>query len=157
MLKTYKTFNWNKHGPQSKLNKTQLSSQNATVTTDHQELTAKLLHAPVPTDHSMDQLELHALEPSQPAYHTTTLTQLPEDHMPPQVTLLTVTHLHQSQPKLLSNLEVMMPPLLQPRVPLSHHQRRSQSSTQRSARPTPLSMDKKSEVNTDESNITEIN
>jgi hypothetical protein len=128
---------FNKNGPQSQLNKTQQSSQYATVTTDHQESTARLLIALVLTDHSMDQQVLHAPELSQPLSHTTTPTPLLVDHMPPQVILLTPTHLHQSQPRLSFNSlrsQLLLPP--------SHHQRRSQSSTQRSPRLTLLSTDK---------------
>merc|ERR1711988_674677 len=104
---------------------------------DHQELTAKLRTAQEPTDRSMDQLELHALELSQPQSHTTTPTPPPVDHMLPQVTSLTLTHLHQSQPKPFFNLARSQPKLMP-----FHHQRKCQSSTQRLQRPTLLSTDK---------------
>jgi hypothetical protein len=130
MLKINNSFN----GPQLKLNKIQRNSQFATETTDQLELTAKLKDALVPTDHLMDQLELHALETNQNPSHTITLTQLPEDHMPLQETLPTPTHLHQYQLKPSSNWKL--------KVIQHQHQKRSPFLTQRSARPTLLSMDK---------------
>jgi hypothetical protein len=149
MLKTNLLFN--KNGPQLQSNKTQPSFHSATVITEHQVSTAKSQIALVPTDQRMDQQELHALELSQPLSHTTTPTQLPVDHMPPQETLHQ-TQATQSRPFIQSQHQLsfnfpknQLPP--QPPLPLSQLQRRSQSLTQRLPRPTPLSMDKSEVLN----------
>jgi len=138
MLKN-NSFKLEPNGPQLKLNKTLPRTQTVTETMDQSELTAKPQHALVPMDHSMDQLVSHALELNQQPSHTITPTQLPGDHMPPQVTSPTLIHHHHSHPRLLSNL--LLTHQL-PRPKQSQHQKRSQSLTQRLPRPTLLSMDK---------------
>ena len=108
-------------------------------TTDHQESTARTQIAPELTDHSMDQPELHAPRLSQHLSHITTPTQPPEEHSEPLVILPFKTHHHQYQLKLSSNSVPSQLPLPQPPPLQFHHQRRSQSLTQRLPRPTLLS------------------
>ena len=160
MLKTNHLFN--KNGPQLPSNKTHPSFHSATVITEHQVSTAKSQTALVPTDQRMDHQELHAREKSQLQSHIITLTQLPVDHTQHQEILLQSqdTQLKpfiQSQPKWSFNLvksqpllllhQLPLPPLPQLLPLLSQLQRRSQSSTQRLPRPTPLSMDKSEVLN----------
>jgi hypothetical protein len=145
-------INNSSNGPQLKLNKTQQNYQNATEIMDQQVLTAKLLDALVLMDHLMDQPVLHALETNQLPSHTITLTQPPADHTPPQEILLIRTQHHQFQPKQSSNYLTMPNQQLRPH----QHQKKSLFLTQRSPRPTPLSMDK-SEVKMNKSKYHKIN
>ena len=130
-------------GPQLPSSKIQQNFHSAMETMDHQESTARPQLVPELTDHSMDQQELPAPRKNQHLSHITTPTQPPEDHSEPLVILPSKTQHHQSHLKLSSNSvpSQLLPQLPPPQPPLlpCHHQRRSQSLTQRLPRPTLLS------------------
>ena len=133
------------NGLQSSSNKTSQRTQTAMVLTAHRVWTAKFQPGPVPTDHSMDQLEPHLLERNQQPCHTITPTQLPEDHIKLLVTLPHLIQHHQYQLKSFFN-SVRNPLATRKHPSQLENQKKSQSLTQRLPNPTHLSTVKPTEM-----------
>jgi len=93
----------------------------------------------------MAQLELHQPEKNQQLSHTITLMLPPEDHTKLPVTLPHLIQHHQYQLKSFFNSAKNQQAIRKPLPSQLVNQKRSQSSTQRSPNPTPLSTVKETE------------